>query len=97
MAIVAGGAHLLHAGADIIEAGQHCGEIGSDGVVVDADQHKAENNDAHISGQIGIGVRDHFFADDLPVVSDKLHTAVFKDLRDIAGKTFDQIHETGDL
>ena len=64
---VAGGAHGLQTGTDVIEGTQHRGEIGShrESVQGDDDEHREE--DDHIGGKVGIGVGKNLFVHNLAV------------------------------
>ncbi len=77
---IAGGAHCLKAGANIIKAGQYSGEIGHQRESIHRDQQKAGHKDHHIGHQIGISIGQHLFLHSLTVQPHHLYLLGMDDL-----------------
>ena len=87
---ITGGAHGLQTGTDVVEAGQHRGDVGGGGKTVQRDEDDADDDNDHISGQVGIGVIQNLFIYHLVVVSHHLDFPGMDDLADIAAEALEQ-------
>ena len=94
---IAGGAHSLQTGADIVEAGQHRGEIGACGEAVQRDDGKYRKENDHIGGEVGVGVVQDLLIHDGTVVADYFYLPGVQHLPDVPAQTLHQQQDPGHL
>ena len=82
--VIAGCADQLKTGADIVEAGCDRRNIRADGVAVNGDERKAQQEDHKIYREIGIHGVGGFLANHFAVHADDLHAAGIECLSDRA-------------
>ena len=83
---IAGWAYGFQAGADVVEAAQHGGEVGAGGEAVQAQQQETDEQDEHIGTQLSVGAIHHRFVPCLIIVRDLLTPIKMKHLQKTAAK-----------
>ena len=93
----AGRAHHVEAGADIVEAGHHGGEIGFKAERLQRDQQKRSNNAQRIERKISGGAVLGFFVDHLAFVAHHGNGAGMHHVADLVPDHLAEDHHAGDL
>ena len=94
---IAGWAYGFQAGADVVEAAQHGGEVGAGGEAVQAQQQETDEQDEHIGNQVSVGAFHHLFVHRLVIVPDHLDPIWVQHLQETAAKALKQQNNPGNL
>ena len=97
MSVVAGGAYQIKAGADVVEAGQHGGDVGLQRQIIQRqDQHRHHSNGA-VGRHVGVDPLDGLLIHRGPVHLNKVHAAGVEHLPNPGVEALAQKQQPGTL